>query len=89
MAHFESHFFFNIKKKGSHRLDEWYATVFANKAVFPSGGKELHAIVKDVLILSHGNADVEKGFSINKSLLVENLLQETLISLRLSFLFPS
>jgi len=49
-------------KKGTHRLDERITTVFANKAVFPSEAKEPHSIVKDVLILSHGNADIDKGF---------------------------
>lgn len=47
-----------------------------------NGTKELHSVINDVLILSHGNAHVESGFSINKNMLVENLLEESLVNLR-------
>jgi hypothetical protein len=35
-----------------------------------------------VLILSHGNADVESGFSINGDMLVENLQEQSLVAQR-------
>lgn len=35
-----------------------------------------------VLILSHGNGRVEKGFSINKEYLIENVKEESLIGLQ-------
>lgn len=38
--------------------------------------------LKKVLILSHGNADIERGFSINKEAIVENQLNESLIAQR-------
>lgn len=44
--------------------------------------KELWDVLKIYLILSHGNASVESGFSINKFLLVENLLEESLAAQR-------
>jgi len=38
-----------------------------------------------VLILSHGNAAVESGFSVNKELLVENMEEETIVAQRVVF----
>jgi hypothetical protein len=38
-----------------------------------------------VLILSHGNAAVESGFSINKDMLVENLMEDSLIGQRMVY----
>ena len=34
--------------------------------------KYMYRIVKMILILSHGNSEVERGFSVNKQLLKEN-----------------
>ena len=42
-------------------------------------------VVKVVLILSHGNASVERGFSVNKDILIENLSEQSLISQRLVY----
>ena len=42
----------------------------------------LWQIVKLTLILSHGNAAVESGFSINNDMLVENLLEDSLVGQR-------
>jgi hypothetical protein len=38
-----------------------------------------------VLVLSHGNANVESGFSVNKNILVENLHEESLIAQRVVY----
>lgn len=43
----------------------------------------LWKVFKILLLLSHGQASVERGFSINKNLSVYNLQQESLVSLRL------
>lgn len=59
------------------RLDHFYRDLLNN-----SDFLELWKIVKLVLILSHGNASVESGFSINKDMLVENLHESSLVSLR-------
>lgn len=69
-----------------HSLDVFYSDLFKTKQAFPNGCDDLYSLVKDVLILSHGQADVEKGFSINKGMLIENLHEETLVNLRLFFL---
>ncbi|KAJ8880378.1 hypothetical protein PR048_016847, partial [Dryococelus australis] len=44
--------------------------------------QDLWEVVKMCLIFSHGNATVEIGFSVNKSLLVENLHEESLVAQR-------
>lgn len=43
---------------------------------------ELMNFFQIILILFHGNAEVERGFSVNKQCLVENLLEESLIAQR-------
>ena len=43
----------------------------------------LWKVVADLLILSHGQASVERGFSVNKQLEVENLQERSFISQRL------
>lgn len=60
------------------RLDTFYASFLSDDQEF----KEIWEVVKISLIFSHGNASVEGGFSINKSILVENQHEETLIAQR-------
>ena len=43
---------------------------------------ELFEVVKIVLVLSHGQAAVERGFSVNKEIEVENMKQQTLVAHR-------
>jgi len=45
----------------------------------------LWKVVKMVLTLSHGNASVELGFSINKELLIENKEEETIVAPEVCF----
>ncbi|XP_077511308.1 uncharacterized protein LOC144121784 [Amblyomma americanum] len=47
--------------------------------------KELFLFVKLILCMSHGNAAVERGFSVNKECLVENLKEESLIAQRVVY----
>lgn len=60
------------------RLDVFYYDIIGQDAEFV----ELFSVVKLVLILSHGNASVESGFSVNKDMLVENLHEESLVAQR-------
>ena len=39
----------------------------------------LWKVIKMVLTLSHGNASVESGFSLNKELLISNMEEETIV----------
>ena len=43
---------------------------------------QLWTIVKNLLILSHGQATVEKGFSINRQIMVENMKEASFIAQR-------
>ncbi|XP_063216844.1 uncharacterized protein LOC134527824 [Bacillus rossius redtenbacheri] len=61
--------------ESSQCLDEFYSSILLEY-------QELWEVVKLCLIFSHGNATVESGFSINKSLLVENLQEESVIAQR-------
>ncbi|KAK1903780.1 Acetyl-coenzyme A carboxylase carboxyl transferase subunit alpha [Dissostichus eleginoides] len=62
----------------SGRLDEFYQEHLSNKAEC----RHLWEVVKFVLVLSHGQASVERGFSINKEVMVENLKEHSLIAQR-------
>ena len=39
-------------------------------------------IFKMLLTMSHGQASVERGYSVNKDLLIENLHEKTVVALR-------
>lgn len=60
------------------RVDTFYFDRLANKADL----KELWRVVKLFLALSHGQATVERGFSSNKEVMVENLAQHSLVAQR-------
>ena len=47
--------------------------------------KILGFVIKIVLIFSHGQASIESGFSINSSIIVENLHEESLVAQRLVY----
>lgn len=46
---------------------------------------ELSNFIKTALILSHGNHEIERGFSINKECLIENLKEDSLTALRIVY----
>ena len=58
------------------RMDDFYVTILGEKPKF----KELFSVVKLVCILSHRNATPERGFCINSDVLVENLLEESVVA---------
>ena len=60
------------------RLDKFYFNLLSSDPEF----NQLWTVVRLVLILSHGNATVESGFSINADILVENLHEESLVAYR-------
>ena len=73
--------FWNMICCKDQRLD----TFFFNYYVETKRYKNLEEVVKIGCTLSHGQASVERGLSINDDFLVENLLTETLSSLRLVY----
>ncbi|RXN18476.1 LIM homeobox Lhx6 [Labeo rohita] len=62
----------------SGSLDAFYHEHLSNNAEC----RHLWEVVKLLLILSHGQASVERGFSVNKEVMVENLKEHSLISQR-------
>ena len=60
------------------RLDEFFSTFMRSGA-----NNEMWTAVKFILVLSHGQATVERGFSINSKLMVENKKSETYVAQRL------
>ena len=61
-------------------MDEFYSRIFDSAAYV-----DLENVVRLVLLLSHGNARVESGFSINSDILLENMLKETIVSRRIVY----
>lgn len=64
--------------KSVDRLDEFYPDLLK----FSSSYSELWTIVKLLLVLSHGQATVERGFSVNRQVCVENLKDLSYVSQR-------
>lgn len=69
---------FKSFSKTTGRLDHLYFSLLSTRVEWA----DLWSVVKDLLILSHGQASVERGFSINKEISVENMSHKTLISRR-------
>ncbi|KAJ8878478.1 hypothetical protein PR048_019056 [Dryococelus australis] len=69
----------SVKKysRNQGRLDIFWSTLLLGFSV-----PDLLNFVKKVLILSHGNDLVERGFSVNKELVVENDAQKSLVAQR-------
>ena len=53
--------------------------------IFPVELPNFSLFVKKLLILSHGNATMERGFSINKECLVVNQMETSLVAQRLVY----
>ncbi|GBO06801.1 hypothetical protein AVEN_273301-1 [Araneus ventricosus] len=64
-------------KHESERLDVFYSSVVDKNTNY----QNLFMFVKNVLIMSHGNAAVESGFSISKAVLIENMQERSVIAL--------
>ena len=65
----------------NNRLDTFYYELLGRHKDF----QELWHVMKLILVLSHGNAAVESGFSINEEMLVENLHEDSLVGQRIVF----
>jgi hypothetical protein len=63
------------------RLDSFYFDLLGKDQCY----SELWTVIRLILTLSHGNATVESGFSINKAVLVENMLEESVIAQRVVY----
>ena len=63
------------------RLDQFYSKHLDGKDQY----KDLWSIIKLLLTISHGQAAVERGFSVNKDSLKDNLQETSLVSRRIVF----
>lgn len=70
-------------KKDETRLDHLWISILKLHGIenYPN----LLFLIKIVMMLSHGNAALERGFSINKECLVENQSERSLVAQRLIF----
>ena len=62
------------------RIDTFYARILDSGDTI-----DLQNVVRMILILSHGNARVESGFSVNDDIIMTNMLEETIISQRMVY----
>ena len=63
------------------RLDElWYSLLHCEKQL--QNLWSVHSVVESCLLLSHGQAGVERGFSINKATMTTNMADRTLVAQR-------
>ena len=79
-AHVKLNERFENFSENDSRLDDLYYDVIGQDKSY----KDLWFVIKSVLIFSHGQASVESGFSINSSIMVENL-HESLVAQRLVY----
>ena len=68
---------FNDFTPDSERLD-----VFLGKYMQDDKFIKLWAVFKLLLTISHGQASVERGYSVNKDLLIENMQEKTIVAMR-------
>lgn len=64
--------------KNKQSVDEFFRDVMSSTQFV-----KLYELVKVLLLLSHGQAAVERGFSVNKEVEVENLKHQSLIAQRI------
>ncbi len=61
------------------RLDSWISDIMI-LGTFDFPGNHFSNFLMKILLPFHGNADVERGFSINKECIAVNLMEEWLIA---------
>lgn len=69
---------FRAFNRNTDRLDDFYYSLIGLNTSFT----ELFLVVRLGLMMSHGNAFVEGGFSINSDILVENLHEDSIVAQR-------
>lgn len=74
----ENSYVFQSFDTSSHRLDTLFKEHLGNSTAYT----ELWKVTKSLLLLSHGQAQVERGFSVNKETMIINMLGRTLIAKR-------
>jgi hypothetical protein len=70
---------FNVST--TDRLDEFYFKLLDHQPAYAN----VWQVFKMILVLSHGNAAVESGFSVNGDMLIENLHESSLVAQRMVY----
>lgn len=65
-------------ERASDNLDVWYEDVIGHDLALA----DLWNVIRQLLVLSHGQATVERGFSVNRQIAVENLKDLSYVSQR-------
>ena len=68
---------FDHTKEG-HHIDKLFYDMLASKKSY----EKLWAVLKSLLTLSHGQATVERGFSTNKQVSIDNLQERSFVAMR-------
>lgn len=68
-------------RRNETRLDDFWTSIIKEQG--EDNYKELLKFIKSVMILSHGNSALERGFAVNKERLVENQKEKSLLAQRL------
>ncbi|GBN49355.1 hypothetical protein AVEN_57100-1 [Araneus ventricosus] len=68
--------------KRTERVDKFWFNLLST---YPKPCNDAISLLKMIMILSHGNSNVERGFSINKECLWENMKEQTLIARRIVY----
>jgi len=74
----DHHELFASFNPSASRLDTLMVTIMSRNDLY----SKLWKVVKMLLVLSHGQATVEQGFSINKQVETENLSEESVVAKR-------
>ena len=70
-----------FKTKETERVDVFYAKLIGENKTYT----KLWKVMKLVFVLSHGQADIERGFSVNKDILSCNMGEDTVTAYRFIF----
>lgn len=68
-------------RRATQRVDHFWENLFCKQP----DTEEITFIMKLVMIMYHGNANVERGFSVNAECLIDNMREETLVAQRLVY----
>ena len=77
----EKHEFMAFKPEETDRLDAFFYKKLHDKSELLARWQ----LFRLLLCLAHGQADVERGFSVNKDMLVENMKTETFVAQRMVY----
>ena len=73
-----------LKEAKKFDMKEDRVDIFYSRSLGPEN-IDLEKVERIILIISHGNARVESGFSVNGDILLPNMMEETIIAQRITY----